>query len=144
MALPIIGGIIKGIIGPVVGLVDDLHTSDEERLAIKVKLLEVQAELTGEILQYEAEVVKQAAETVRAEATGHSWMQRNWRPLVMLLFAYIVAHNYVISPVFGIEAVAIPPNMWTLLQIGLGGYVVGRSAEKIVPATIAALKAKEQ
>jgi hypothetical protein len=48
----------------------------------------------------------------------------------MLVFTYIVAHNYVLSPVFGINYVVIPAEMWSLLKIGVGGYIVGRSAEK--------------
>ncbi|MCS7280543.1 MAG: hypothetical protein NZ583_02795 [Desulfobacterota bacterium] len=36
------------------------------------------------------------------------------------------------APLFRLPSLEIPPDMWTLLEIGIGGYVVGRSAEKIV------------
>jgi hypothetical protein len=71
-------------------------------------------------------------------------MQRNWRPLVMLMFAYIIFHNYVLAPVFSVPKAEVPSDLWELIKIGLGGYVIGRSAEKIIPATAQALKAKEQ
>jgi len=35
-------------------------------------------------------------------------------------------------PIFSLPAAVIPPDMWQLLKIGVGGYVLGRSGEKIV------------
>ncbi len=137
-------GIVGEAIGKVTGLIDDLHTSDEEKLAAKASILAVQTDLTKAVLDYEAKLASEQGQTVRAEVTGHSWMQRNWRPIVMLLFAYIIAHNYVLVPVLGLSGVDIPSDMWQLLKIGLGGYVIGRSAEKIVPATVGAMKAREE
>ena len=75
------------------------------------------------------EVVKTvAARLVAAEAGGQSWLQRNWRPLTMLAFLVLV-----IADSFGLLAFRLSAEAWQLLQIGLGGYVVGRSVEKIVP-----------
>ena len=49
---------------------------------------------------------------------------------------------------FGLTPDTLPPDaineMFLLVQIGLGGYVVGRSAEKIVPGMVEAFKKKEQ
>ncbi len=76
-------------------------------------------------------------DVVLAEAEGESWLQRNWRPLTILNAAAILFNNYVLVPrlkAFGIETVAvltIPDGMWSLLTIGLGGYIVGRTVEKI-------------
>jgi predicted MFS family arabinose efflux permease len=55
---------------------------------------------------------------------------------MMMIFATIIANNYVIFPylkVFGVEGtqLAVPAEMWSLLKLGLSGYIVGRSAEKI-------------
>jgi hypothetical protein len=55
----------------------------------------------------------------------------------MLLFGIIIANNYIIYPYLSsfmenAPMLEIPPDMWDLLKIGLGGYVVGRSAEKAV------------
>ena len=54
----------------------------------------------------------------------------------MLTFTAIVATNWLILPVvswFGPHLVplVLPPDMWDLLKIGVGGYIVGRSGEKI-------------
>ncbi len=51
-------------------------------------------------------------------------------PLVGGLFGLIVANNYLIVPLFGSPMADIPPDMWDLLKLGVGGYVVGRSVEK--------------
>ena len=74
-----------------------------------------------------------------AEAKGESWLQRNWRPLNMMVFVFIVANNYIIAPyaqaISGTSvSLPTPPDLWVLIKIGLGGYVVGRSAEKCVTA----------
>jgi hypothetical protein len=72
-------------------------------------------------------LVAQAA-IVSAEAGGASWLQRNWRPIPMLSFLGLV-----IADAFGMLAFRLADQAWLLLQIGLGGYVVGRSVEKISP-----------
>ena len=75
------------------------------------------------------------AKVITAEATGASWMQRNWRPITMLTFLVLV-----VCDSFGLLAFRLAAEAWTLLQIGLGGYVVGRSAEKIVPKIVDLVK----
>ena len=65
-----------------------------------------------------------------AEAKGN-WLQRSWRPILMLSFGFIVIYNKFAAPLFGWPIPILEGEFWTLLQIGIGGYVVGRSAEKI-------------
>lgn len=55
-----------------------------------------------------------------------SWLQRNWRPLSMLIFVVLMA----------LDAAGILPNRlsdraWDVMELVIGGYVLGRSAEKI-------------
>lgn len=137
-----------GIVDSVGKIIDNLNTSDAEKLDAKTKLLALQAEFASKAFDYEAKIQSEAAQNVRAEAAGNSPLQRNWRPLMMLMFGSIIAWNYLLVPItqmFGahIAVLELPPDLWALLKIGIGGYTVGRSAEKIVPATIAALKSKE-
>ena len=65
---------------------------------------------------------------ITAEANGQSWMQRNWRPITMLTFLGLV-----VCDSFGLLAFRLADQAWTLLQIGMGGYVIGRSCEKVLP-----------
>lgn len=122
---------LGSVMGPVTKLVDELHTSEEERLAIKSKLFELQTNITTKTLDYESRLVEAQSKVITAEAQGASWMQRNWRPITMLVFLGLV-----VADTFGLTQFRLASEAWTLLQIGLGGYVVGRSAEKIAPKVV--------
>lgn len=110
------------------GLIDKLFTSDEERATAKLKLMEM--EQSGELQK-----LATAASVVEAEAKSEHFLTSAWRPITMLTFVAIIANNYILYPylsLFWPEAptLEIPADMWELLKIGLGGYVVGRSVEK--------------
>ncbi|MFD2177776.1 3TM-type holin [Veronia pacifica] len=120
--------LLTGLVSPVTKLIDDLHTSDEERLAVKAKLFELQTAMATKVLDYETRLMEAQAKVITAEAQGDSWLQRIWRPVTMLCFLALV-----ILDSFGLLAFRLAPEAWMLLQIGLGGYVVGRSVEKVAP-----------
>jgi hypothetical protein len=109
-------------------LVDQLWTSDEERAEAKLKLLQMQE--NGEL-----EKLAAAAGIIQAEAQSEHWLTANWRPLTMLVFTTIIANNYIVYPylsLFWPEApvLELPEQMFELLKLGIGGYVLGRSTEK--------------
>lgn len=86
----------------------------------------------GELAQLSAQ-----SDVIKAEAGSSSWITASWRPILMLVFTAIVANNYILAPylqaMFHVGlSLALPPEMWDLLKIGVGGYVVGRSVEKAV------------
>lgn len=98
-----------------------------------------QAELTQSLMMGELRELEAAAAVIRAEAEGESWLQRNWRPLLMCVFGAIVANNYILAPymqaLFSFSvALAVPEPMWELLKLGVGGYILGRSGEKAIRA----------
>lgn len=119
---------LGGLVRPLTDLVDELHTSDEERLQVKAGLFQVQTEMASKVMDYEARLLEAQARVITAEAQGASWLQRSWRPITMLTFLVLV-----VADTFGLTEFRLADQAWTLLQIGLGGYVIGRSAEKIVP-----------
>jgi hypothetical protein len=54
----------------------------------------------------------------------------------MYVLIAILIWNYILSPIilliFHVNSqVVLPTDVWTVLQIGLGGYVAGRSAEAV-------------
>jgi hypothetical protein len=128
---------ISGLIKPITALVDDLHTSDEERLEAKGVLLELQTGLMSQTLAYEQKLAESQASIIVAEATANSWLTRTWRPITMLTFVFLVVYSQFTGTV-------IPPDMWTVIKIGLGGYLGGRSVEKSVGAITEVMKRKEQ
>ena len=121
--LSFIGEIFK----PAAELIDNLHTSTEEKLELKNKFAVIQNEMHSKVIEYETKLLASQTTIITAEANGQSWMQRNWRPITMLTFLGLV-----VCDSFGWLANPLAAEAWTLLQIGLGGYVAGRSGEKII------------
>lgn len=119
--------IVAPLLSGLFSIIDKTVENKDEAQKIKARLQ--QMTLQGRFREIEA-----AADIIRAEAQGGSWLQRNWRPMLMVLFGTIIANNYLIVPLFGTPAAAIPPDLWALLKLGVGGYVLGRSAEKSVRA----------
>ena len=131
--------LIGSIFKPAAELIDAVHTSDEERLSLKAQNLETYANALEMALSYENEQLQARARIVEAEAKSEHWLTATWRPITMLVFCALV-----VADSFGWLASPLAAEAWTLLQIGLGGYVVGRSAEKVGPGIIKALKQKEE
>ena len=129
-AIPVVGKILDGVIG----LVDKAVLDKDEAGRLKAQLTEV---FNKSDLERFTTEIKAQADVIMAEASGQSWLQRNWRPGLMALFGLIIFNNYILNPwlsaMFSINIVMeIPPDMWALLKLGVGGYIVGRSTEKAV------------
>ena len=126
-----IGGIIEGA-GKAL---DGLFTSNEERMKARAVLLEVENKLTASVLDYEKTVTSAQRDIILAEAQSGSWMAKNWRPLLMLSITFILVHKYILFPYLSswleVPDLLLPEKLFTLLTVGVGGYVVGRSGEKI-------------
>ena len=120
--------VITAAIGPVTDLIDQLHTSDEERGKIQIAMAKLENQITSQAFAAQAAIIT-------AEAQGGSWIQSNWRPITMLTFLVLVVADQT-----GLLAFRLAPEAWTLLQIGLGGYVAGRSLEKMAPMIARAVK----
>ena len=88
------------------------------------------AELSSKLLTIESEVLKTRANVIMAESGGESFLQRNWRPIVMLWFAALVGLHW-----FGKTPTNLSPESITglldIVKLGIGGYVVGQSVEKV-------------
>ena len=113
---------------PINRIIDEFHTSEEDRAARRAEAAKLQNEALALALALEHERLAAQAGLVAAEAGGASWLQRNWRPITMLSFLGLV-----VADAFGLLAFRLADQAWLLLQIGLGGYVVGRSVEKTSP-----------
>ena len=130
---------IGQIFKPAMQMIDDVHTSTEEKLEQKAKLLDLQVNFMEEGLQYELAQLEAKSKIIEAEAKSDHFLTATWRPITMLTFLALVVCDQ-----FGLLTFRLADPAWTLLHLGLGGYVVGRSFEKVVPAMTAALKKKEQ
>lgn len=110
-------------------IIDNLTTSNEEKALAKNEISKVVFAALGNLVNAQRDVLV-------TEMAG-SKLQRNWRPLVMLAFAIIVVFHYFGYPLAksfnpGLpELPILDTRFWDLLEIGLGGYVIGRSVEKV-------------
>lgn len=118
----------SNVIGEVGRVLDKLFTSEEERIKAKNEVFKILKEKELELRTMQTEVIV-------TEAKGN-WLQRSWRPILMLGFGFIVMYNKFFAPAFGLPNAELEGEFWNLLQLGVGGYVVGRSAEKIAKDVI--------
>ena len=105
----------------------------------------LKSDLQTQLLQSSTQELQAAAKIVEAEAKA-GWFASSWRPLLMYVLIFVLVFNYILAPIIKMITGAVigfelPGDVWTLLQIGLGGYVVGRSGESI--ARTLANKTKE-
>jgi hypothetical protein len=98
-----------------------------------------EAEVMRQLLTAQADIEKAASEIIRTEAASEHWLAANWRPLTMLTFVVLIVARW-----FGWAAPELSEpeylKLWSIVEFGLGGYVVGRSVEKIVPSIAQAIK----
>ena len=122
----ILGGSIGETAAGIGNLAKDLRTA----------ITGLDPEIQGKIELIIARLTELQASVVIAEMKSGAWLAQNWRPITMLTFVAIIANNYILYPYLALfwndaPMLEIPPDMWGLLKIGLGGYVVGRSVEKV-------------
>lgn len=131
-------GKIGDLLGGAFGLVDDLHTSDEEKLTLKAGLMEIQTGVISQVIAAQSKMAEMQSKVIVAETQSTSWITKSWRPITMLTFLVLI-----VAAQFGLTG-PVPEPMWPLLKLGLGGYVIGRSFEKTVPSVLASLKSEER
>jgi|TARA_R110002153_G_scaffold99268_4_gene234811 hypothetical protein len=113
------GNVIKDILSSL----DGLFTSKEEQIKAENIIKKILAEKELELQRMQTEIIV-------TEAKGN-WIQRSWRPVLMLSFGFIVIYVKFLAPLFYLKIPELELEFWELLKIGIGGYVLGRSAEKI-------------
>ncbi len=113
----------KDLVDSVGNAFDKNFTSEQERLQEKAKIIAL-------IQDFMMKVSEMKTDLVKTEMAGN-WMQRSWRPIIMLSFGFVVVYRYFIAPTFHLPMAELPENFWDLLELGMGGYVIGRSVEKV-------------
>ena len=109
---------------PLVGkLIDKLFPDAQSANQAKGKLAEMM--LNGEL-----EALAHQAGVISAEAKGESWLQRCWRPLVMLVFTALVVCRWMgwSAPDLSAE---VELKLFSIIQLGIGGYIASRGVEKV-------------
>lgn len=124
-------------------LLDHFFPDPAQAAAAKLQLLTLAQ--NGELAQLTADtdLAKAGASIVLAEANSSSWLTRNWRPVTMLVLLGLVVARW-----FGFAATNLQPTeytqLWNLVQLGIGGYVAGRTIEKVAPSIVGAIASNKQ
>ena len=113
---------VEGVVGAVSELIDRLTLPAREKKQLETDLLKV-------FVEWEQRVMEARSAVLVEEARGN-WLQRSWRPLIMLVFALII----LVGTFTDLPILSDTSRFWDLLEIGIGGYVVGRSGGKIAKA----------
>ena len=107
-------------------VIDNLHTSKEEKLAAEAKIKDM-------IMSYEAEMQKQVTERWKLDMNSDSWLSKNIRPLVLVFL--VISTVLLVFIDAGFIKFNVKDSYVDLLQLVLitviGAYFGGRSLEKL-------------
>jgi len=128
-AIPILGKVVEQTLSVIDKSIEDKDKANELKIALTESLDK------ADKAEYMA-IVNAQRDVLVAEISGESWLQRNWRPLLMMICIVIVANNYIIYPYLSFftektVVLELPPDLWALMKIGVGGYIASRGGEKI-------------
>lgn len=124
---------LLGAIGPIAKLIAKTVDKAVPDKDLKEKL---KHQINAQLLTSGTEEMKAASKIILAEAQSGSWLTSSWRPALMWICIIVIFNNFILMPfiniIFGTSLILeIPDPMWNLLTIGVGGYIAGRSGEKI-------------
>ncbi|MFO1122510.1 MAG: 3TM-type holin [Hyphomicrobiales bacterium] len=144
MTLPfaMIGQMAASLVNGPIAKVLDAYVSD---LELRRKLA---AELEQQVLSQLSKSAELGAGVVMAEVRSEHWLTRSWRPVLMLMLMGFLMIVGLLLPLADLVAGTplrfeprwnlLPPGFWDFLSLGVGGYVGGRSLEKVATAIFAA------
>ena len=135
-----IADIIKGAGDIIAKFVPD----PQAKIDATMKLAQLQQSFNEKLVDADMEFAKAQADVITTESKSDSWLARNWRPILMLTFTFIIAWNFIISQIFSLKLLPIPDQMWELIKLGVGGYVFGRTGEKMIQSWSDAKQAQAQ
>lgn len=142
--LNFLGGPVKALLDGASKIIDQFVADPSEKLKAQQALLQMQVDFQVKMAEADAQFAAEQAKVIVAEAQSESWMTRNWRPILMLVFTFIIFWNFVVAPIASAASLPIPDQMWELIKIGVGGYIVGRSVENVASWVPDALAAKNK
>ena len=118
---------------PIVGdVLDKIIPDPAAQAEAKLKLMELAQK--GEFTEMTTK-----ADIIKAETTSESWLAQSWRPIMMLTFGALIVARWLGYAAPGISQEEVL-KLWNIVELGITGYVVGRSVEKIVPSITEAFK----
>lgn len=129
---------VSGIFKPAADLVDNLHTSDKEKGEIEIQkqnlrneIDKIKFQLQERFLNYESQLMENRTKLIEAETKTGNIFVSSWRPALMVIFALLIVAKWLGFSAPGISE-AVELELFSIVKLGMTGYVVGRSAEKVM------------
>ena len=99
----------------------------------QANIIEQAIRVAGDVNASEAQREMAQAQILVAEMNSGSWIGRNWRPLLMMVFCGIIISFWFgyVPPHLNAPMSPMMMEIFELIKIGMGGYIGGRSIEKI-------------
>lgn len=123
--------LLTALMGPLANLLGRLIPDPAEQAKAQLELAKLAQ--NGDLAELNA-----AVQIILADANGN-WLQRSWRPILMLTFGGLIVARW-----FGFAAPNLAESeylhLWDIVQIAIGGGIIGRSAEKAATAISGALR----
>lgn len=132
-----ISSLIGGSVGDAFQKIMSVFKVDPTKaMESQAEITKIQLELQGKLQDAISNEISQSAEVIKAEATSQSWLPRNVRPLLLLLWGLCITFNQLV-PIFarywipGLSTLTLDPWVYKLTAIGYTGYVTARTWEKV-------------
>ena len=129
---------VSGIFQPAATLIDNLHTSGQEKGDIEIQkqnlrneIDKIKFQLQDKILDYESQLMENRTKLIEAETKTGNVFVSSWRPALMVIFALLIVAKWLGFSAPGISE-AVELELFAIVKLGMTGYVIGRSAEKVV------------
>jgi hypothetical protein len=111
----------------------------KSRFPDPVEAAKAEAEVQAQLWSQAHQINAAAADIIKTEAASGQWLASSWRPITMLVFVGLIVARW-----FGWAAPGLSEaeylKLWSIVEFGLGGYVVARSVEKVAPTIAGAMK----
>lgn len=121
---------MRKLINSIGTTIEKVGDAFDKNITSKEEVLDILKDLKSTAIEAEKEVLLAEMRGTRA--------QRNWRPYLMYSFGFIIFYSLLIAPLFdhfwGVPQPVVPSDIWDILSISISGYIIGRSAEKTLPA----------
>ena len=139
LSLGLLGPLLSLIEGPVFSIIDKLIPDP----ALKAKL---KAEIQTKAIAHEEQVIKAQRVILMQELSSGSLLTRSWRPILMyVIIGFLLIYGLLLPAIdlftqkpviFKPRWHEVPIGLWNLLSLGVGGYIGGRSLEKIATSFV--------
>lgn len=130
----LIGGSVADAFAKVMGV---FKVDPTAKMQAESEIQKIQLELAGKLQDAISNEITASAEIIKAEAQSQSWLPRNVRPLMLLLWGLLITFNYFLpllahffNAFQSMQPLVLPDWLYKLTAIGFTGYVTARTWEK--------------